>query len=234
MTKVSLAAATFLALAGSANAQGLFSFEEAEGGAFVSGFVGTSAPGDADLSGSGTRLAAEFDASVAYGGSVGYRLPFKYWAYFQPRLELEISSAQSDVSGARLNGTPRTNSGEISSTSFLLNNYNDITWSDRQTLVPFLGGGLGFSRLDLTLADTAVSGNVGLFSINDDATAFTTTLAGGLTWHATDRFEVYGEARYTTVYGVEFDRFAAGSSAAEALEDDMTAVTFTLGARMGF
>jgi opacity protein-like surface antigen len=234
MTKISITAAAFLALAGSGHAQGLFSFDEAEGGAFVSGFAGSSVPGDADLSGAGTRLEAEFDTSAAFGGAIGYRLPFKYWTYFQPRLELEISSARSDLSGAQLNGITRTSSGELSSTSFLFNNYNDITWSDRQTIVPFLGGGLGFSRLDLSASGAAATGGASAFAIDDDTTALTTTFAGGLTWHATDRFEVYGEARYTTVYGAEFEQLAAGSSVTQTLEDDLTAATFTVGARIGF
>ena len=234
MTKYSLTAAVFFALAGGASAQELFSFDEAEGGAYVSGFVGSYDPDDADLFGAGTRLGAEFDTSAAYGGALGYRLPFKYWTYFQPRLELEVSSARSDLSGSRLNAITQTSSGELSSTSFLFNNYNDITWSDRQTIVPFLGGGLGFSRLDLSAAAAPTSGGVTSFAIEDDTTALTTTFSGGLTWHASDRFEVYGEARYTTVYGAEFELVAAGSSAAQALEDDLKAATFTVGARIGF
>ena len=138
------------------------------------------------------------------------------------------------MSEAKLNGIARTASGELSATSFLFNNYNDITWSDRQTVVPFVGGGLGFSRLDLSAASAAVPGGVAAFVIDDDTTALTTTFAGGLTWQATDRFEVYGEARYTTVYGAQFEPVAAGSSATQALEDDLTAATFTVGARIGF
>ncbi len=229
MTKAALAAITCLALAGNAQAQGLFSFDPAEGGAFVSGFAGSSSPGDADLSGAGTRLDAAFDSAAAYGAAAGYRLPFRYWTYFQPRLELEISSTESDVSSARLNGMPRTATGELTRTSFLFNNYNDITWSDGQKIVPFLGGGLGFSQLDLTLSDASAPA----FTINDDTTAFTTTFAGGVTWHATERFELYGEARYTTVYGAAFERLATGAPG-QSLEDDLTAAAFTLGARIGF
>jgi opacity protein-like surface antigen len=196
--------------------------------------VGSSAPGDGDFSGAGVRLEAEFDTSAAFGGAVGYRLPFKYWTYFQPRLELEIASAQSDVSSSRLNGIPLTASGELSSTTFLFNNYNDITWSSGQTFVPFVGGGLGVTRAELSLASAAASGGSAAITIDDDTTALTTTFAAGLTWHATDRFEVYGEARYVTVYGVEFERIATVGSARQALEDDLTAATFTVGARVGF
>jgi len=234
MIKISLAATALVALAGNASAQGLFSFDEADGGLFVSGFVGSSAPGDGDLSGAGTRLEAEFETSAAFGGAVGYRLPFKYWTYFQPRLELEISSAQSDVSGSRLNGNPVLASGELSSTTFLFNNYNDITWLSEQTIVPFLGGGLGFSRLDLSVAGEAAPGGAAAFAFEDDTTALTTTFAGGLTWHAKDQFEIYGEARYTKVYGAEFEQVSVGSFATQAFEDDLTAATFTVGARIGF
>ncbi len=226
MTKATLAAFTCLALAGHAHAQGLFSFDAAEGGAFVSGFVGSSSPGDADLSGANTRLDASFDSAATYGAAVGYRLPFKYWTYFQPRLELEISSTESELSSARLNGLPQTATGDLTTTSFLFNNYNDITWSEGQRIVPFLGGGLGVSQLDLTLSAPTLT-------INDDAAAFTTTFAGGVTWHATERFELYGEARYTTIYGAEFERLATGAPG-QSLEDDLTAATFTLGARIGF
>jgi len=234
MIKISLAAAAFLALAGSAGAQRLFSFEAAEGGAFVSGFAGLSVQGDADLSGAGTRLAAGFDTPAASGGAIGYRLPFKYWTYFQTRLELEISSARPDISSARLNGIPRTASGALSSTSLLFNNYNDITWSQGQKIVPFLGGGLGFSRLDLSLADAPAPGAGAAFAIDDDTTALTTTYAGGLTWHATDRFEIYGEARYATVYAAEFEGVSGGGFPSQSLDDDLTSATFTVGARLGF
>jgi opacity protein-like surface antigen len=234
MIKISLTATAFFVLAGSAGAQGLFALDEAEGGAFVSGFVGSSAPGDADLTGAGTRLGAEFDTSTTYGGAIGYRLPFKYWTYFQPRLELEISSAQSDVSRSRLNDIPLAASGELSATTFLFNNYNDITWSNGQTIVPFVGGGLGVSIVDLSIADAAAPGGISALANDDDTTALTTTFAGGLTWHATNRFEIYGEARYVTVYGANFDSISAGSSANQAFEDDLTATTFTVGARLGF
>lgn len=234
MFKVSLVAGALCALAASASAQGLFSFDAAEGGPFVSGFAGPSVPGDIELSGAGTRLSAGFDTSAAYGGAAGYRMPFRYWTYFQPRLELEISSAKAGVSGTRLNGMPRTGSGELSSTSLLFNNYSDITWSPGQTIVPFLGGGLGVTRLDLSLADAAPSGAGPAFAINDDTSALTTTFAGGLTWHMADRLEVYGEARYVTVYGAEFERLSENGSAAQSLKDDLTAATFTVGARLGF
>ena len=231
MTKPYIAAALACAVfAGSASAQGLFSFDPAEGGAFVSGYVGSASQGDAELGGAMTRLDAGFDSSAAYGAAAGYRLPFKYWTYFQPRLELEVSTSEADISDLRLNGMAGAATGDVSTTYFLFNNYNDITWSEGQRLVPFVGGGLGLAQVDLKLQESGVPGA----TIDDDVTAFATTFAGGLTWHASERFELYGEARYTTVYGAEFDRLATGSLAARPLEDDLDAVTFTVGGRIGF
>lgn len=231
MTKPYIAAALACAVfSGSASAQGLFSFDPAEGGAFVSGYVGSASQGDAELSGAMTRLDAEYDSSAAYGVAVGYRLPFKYWTYFQPRLELEVSTSEADVSDVRLNRAARAATGDVSTTYFLFNNYNDITWSKGQRLVPFVGGGLGVAQIDLNLRETGTPGA----TIDDDVTALATTFAGGLTWHASERFELYGEARYTTVYGAEFDRLTTGSATARPLEDDFDAVSFTVGGRIGF
>lgn len=231
MTKVYLAVAfAFTAVAGSARAEGLFSFDPADGGGYVAGFVGAATPGDAELSGAGANLEAEFDAASTYGVTAGYRLPFKYWTYFQPRLELEISSTEADISDARFNGAPRAIEGEQTTTFFLLNNYNDITWRENQTLVPFLGGGIGVASVDLSLQEAGVPAA----RIDDDTTVLATTFAGGVTWHTSDRIELYGEARYVTIYGAEFDRLEAGSPLVRALEDDLTTATFTLGVRLNF
>lgn len=231
MTKIYLAAALAIsAAAGSASAEGLFAFDAADGGGHVAGFAGAATPGDAELASNGANLDAGFEAASTYGVTAGYRLPFKYWTYFQPRLELEISATGSDLSDARFNGAPRAVTGEQSTTLFLFNNYNDITWRENQTLVPFLGGGIGVANVDLSLQE----GGIPAARIEDDTTALATTFAGGVTWHTSDRIELYGEARYVTIYGAEFDRIEAGNPLARTLEDDLTTATFTLGVRLNF
>ena len=47
---------------------------------------------------------AEIGSDAFYGASVGAKLPFKYWKYFQPRLELEVSYLENDVEGGSFNG----------------------------------------------------------------------------------------------------------------------------------
>ena len=83
----------------------------------MSGFVGGGFPSDATFNGEqapeegvpGTAGAlADIDAEIGsdafYGASVGAKLPFKYWKYFQPRLELEVSYLENDVEGGSFNG----------------------------------------------------------------------------------------------------------------------------------
>lgn len=221
LSKTLLLAASVAALASTATAQGLFSFDPAEGGFFISGHVGAAFPDDAEYKGSqnpdagvpGTPggpaiLDVEFDNAVQFGGSVGYQLPFTYWTYFHPRLELEISHFEADVDGGSLNGGNQVFGGDQSTTSYLLTNYSDIVWSADQRIVPFIGGGIGFSNID---SDTVYTGNPApgappTFAISGDDDAFTTTFGGGLTYRATNTFEIYAEARMTTLYDVGLER----------------------------
>ena len=231
--KTLLSAAALLAATGHASAQGMFSFDPAEGGAYIAGYVGASSFDDGNYAGTGTRLKIDFDTSVVYGGAIGYRLPFKYWTYFQPRLELEVSIAEPDIQGIRLNGAPLDGSGGLEATSVLLNSYNDITWLADQKLVPFIGGGIGFSSLDLNLAGPPLPGASTPVSIKDETTVFTTTFGGGLSWRVNDRYELYGEARYTTMYDADFNSLTAGTTGSQSLSDDPAMASIMFGARVG-
>lgn len=233
-----------------ANAQGLFSFDPAEGGFIVSGYVGTAFPNDAEYSGTqnpetgvpgaagaAANVEAEFDNSTTFGGTIGYQLPFKYWKYFHPRLELEISSFEADVEDGNFNGNDLNFSGEQKVTSYLLNNYSDIVWTENQRWVPFIGGGIGFSNVDANVlyqggAEGAPNPTFGV--VGDDS-AFTTTFGGGLTLRTNAQFELYGEARYTQIYGVELERrFIPTGGFSANVEDDLQHGALIFGARLRF
>lgn len=220
-TRTLLLAASFLAIGNTASAQGLFSFDPAEGGAFVSAHIGSAFPGDAEYKGSQNPAASvpgatgapaivdsEFDNAVQFGASVGYQLPFKYWTYFQPRVELEISHFESDVDSGALNGGNQVFGGDQSTTSYLLTNYSDIIWSDDQRVVPFIGGGIGVSSIDadITYTGNQTAGAPATFAVRGEDEAFTSTFGAGLTYRASDSFELYGEARITTLYDVQLER----------------------------
>jgi Outer membrane protein beta-barrel domain len=214
-------------------AQGLFDRTPAEGGAYITGFVGAVLPDDADLGGEGTRLSVSFEDAAAYGAAVGYRLPFKYLTYLQPRLELEVSAGSVDVSGAQLTASRRTASGDASLIYVFFNSYNDVIWSEDQRIVPFFGGGFGVATIDLSLNDASSAGGATVARTSDDTTAFTTSFAAGAAWRLGGGAEIYGEARYATTYDAKFTRINE-AGIGQGLKDDFSATTLTVGFRRSF
>lgn len=244
-------AATIIAGAVPAHAQGFFDTEPADSGFYISAFLGAGSQGDVDyngiqnpaagapgVAGAPANVSVEFDTDTFFGGAIGYQLPFTYWNVFHPRLELEVSSISgSDVSDGSFNGGQQQFGGDQEILFVLLNNYSDIRWSDTQTIVPFVGGGLGIGQVDADIryaGGGAVSPN---FAVLGDDSGLAGTIAAGLTYEASDQFEVYSEARYYRIEGIELDRrFIAGGADAfnAAVEDDLDGVTWTAGIRARF
>lgn len=246
-----LAVATTFGVSTSAHA-GLFDFDPAPGGAYASGFVGIAFPGDADFDGTQAPAAgvpgaagapaevqADFDSDVYFGGALGVRLPFKYWTYFQPRIELEISHYESDVSSGNFNGGNQTFSGEQSATYFLINNSSDIIWSENQRIVPYFGGGIGIGDFDTDIQYFPNNGTVTAptFAVQDSDSGFATVSTLGATFKATERFDVYVEGRYLKTYGIDAERtfIAGGANGFNAeVDDDPDGFTLTVGTRLNF
>jgi len=248
---VALTALSSALLTSTAHA-GIFDLDPAQGGVFVSGFVGGAFPFDGDFSGTQdpaagvpgivgapANIEADFDTDVAYGGSIGVRLPFKYWKYFQPRLELEVSGFDSDVSEGNFNGGNQSFSGNQGITFFLINNYSDWQWADDQRIVPYFGGGIGLAKVDTNIQYFPNNGiaTEPTFAVQGDETAFATVSSLGLTYKATEKFDIYTEARYFKLYGVDAERtfVAGGASGFSAdVDDDPDGITLTVGARFNF
>jgi len=226
--------------------------DPAEGSVFVSGFVGASFPLDVDfdgtqdpaagvpgVAGADANIEAGFDTDIFYGGSVGARLPFKYWKNFQPRLELEISGFDGDVSGGNFNGGDQVFSGNQGVTFFLINNFSDWQWRDDQLIVPYFGGGIGVANVD---TDIQYFPNNGIatdstFALQGGDTDLATVSAIGLTYKGNERFDVYTEARYWTVYNVDAERtFVAGgvNGFSADVQENIDGITVTVGARINF
>lgn len=234
-------------LASTAHA-GLFDFDPAEGGFYVSGFVGGSFPSDADFEGTqdpadgvpGTEGAsaaveADLDSDVFYGASVGAKLPFKYWKYFQPRLELEVSYQENDVSGGSFNGGNQDFSGFQSTLFVTVNNYSDFIWKEDQRIVPYFGGGLGFGVVDNGILYGPADSAAPTFGVVEEDTGFATISALGVTAKVTDKFDIYTEGRYYKIYGIDADRsFLANDGFSAALDDDPDGFTWTVGTRYNF
>ncbi len=232
---------------------GIFDKTPTDGaGVYVSGFVGVALPSDTDFDGTQNPAAgvpgaaggpasidANLDSDVYFGGAIGGRLPYKFLKTFQPRIELEISHFDSDVSSGDFNGGNQTFSGNQSQTFFLLNSYNDIRWKENQTVVPYIGGGIGVAVVD---SDIQYFPNNGIFTapnfaVQGEDTAFTTVSTAGVTLNASDKFDIYAEGRYIKTYGVDSERRFINNGAngfSADVDDDPDGLAFTVGTRLKF
>ena len=231
---------------------GIFDFDPAPGGVYISGFIGSSFPGDADFegtqapaagvpgaAGAAANIQADLDSATYFGGAIGGRLPFKYWKYFQPRLELEISHTDNDVSSGTFNGGSQTFSGNQSVTYYLINNSSDIIWKENQRIVPYFGGGIGIADFNSDIQYFPNNGvaTVPNFAVQISSSAFTTVSDLGATLKASDQFDVYVEGRYLKTYGLDAERtfIDGGASGFNAdVDDNPDGFSLTVGTRINF
>lgn len=223
---------------------------EDETGFYVSGFIGAGFPGDVELTGTQTPAAgapgiagapaiinADFDNDTTLGVALGYKTPWEFFGLFHTRLELEISTLEADVSNGSFNNGNQPFSGDASIDFFLINNYSDIIWRDDQTIVPFVGGGLGFANVETNILYAGGGATSPNFAARGDDTGLAGTFAAGLTWLTGSDGEVYGEARYYQVRDLEFERRFIGGGADllnARVEDDFDGTSLTFGARYKF
>jgi hypothetical protein len=229
---------------------GIFDTDPAEGGVYVSGFVGISLPselnfegiqapetGSPGAAGAPANVRADLDNDVYFGGAVGARLPFKYWKYFQPRLELELSYTDNSVSEGSFNGGTQTFSGDQSVLFGFLNSSSDIIWEDDQKIVPFIGGGLGFADVDSNILYAGGGATSPNFGVIGSSSNFVTHSSAGLTFKATQKNDLFLEARYYTIYDVDQERrfIADGADIFNAdVDDNVSGFTLTVGTRFNF
>lgn len=248
----SLLAATIIPFFASTAHAGIFDFDPAKGNVYVSGFVGLSLPSDADFTGTQAPavgvpgaagaladIQADLDSDAYFGGAIGARLPFKYWKYFQPRLEAEISYTKSDVSSGSFNGGDQIFTGDQSVTYFLINNSSEIIWNENQKIVPYFGGGIGIADYN---SDIQYFPNNGVateptFAVQNSDSGFTTVSTLGATFKANEKFDLYVEGRYLKTYGIDAERtfIADGASGFNAeVDDDPDGFSLTVGTRLNF
>lgn len=252
LTTLITSAALMTATAAPAHA-GIFDKTPTDGaGPYISAFAGVALPSDADFDGTQNPEAgvpgaigapasidAEFDTDVYFGGAIGTRLPFKFLNTFQPRLELEVSHYDSNVSSGTFNTGNQTFGGDQSQTFFLINSYNDIRWEEDQKIVPYFGGGLGFGVVDTDIRYFPNNGTVTAptFAVQGEDTGFATVSTVGVTLNASEKFDIYTEARYFKTYGIDSERrfIANGNDGFSAeVDDNPDGLAFTVGTRLKF
>lgn len=223
---------------------------EDDTGFYVSGFVGAGFANDAELTGIQNPVAgapgtagapaninAEFDSDSTLGVALGYKTPWEFFGLFNTRLELEYSTLSSDVSNGSFNSGNQSFSGDMDIDFFLINNYSDIIWDDNQTLIPYVGGGLGVANVDANILYAGGGATEPNFVATGEDTGLAGTFAAGLTWLTGTQWEIYGEGRYYQIRDLEFERRFIGGGANllnATVEDDFDGTTFTVGARYKF
>ena len=252
--RIGVALATICAAAAvPAKADGLFNFEPAPSGFYISGFGGASFLQDSSFNGvsdpvagvpgptgvAGTPLDVDLNVSTGLfaGGSIGYQAPFKYWGVFHPRFEIEGSFLSRDIEGGSFNGGNQIFGGDQDVIFVQFNNYSDIKFSEDQRLVPYIGGGLGVAFVDSNVGYFPASATSPTFAVQGDDTAFTSHGAIGLTYKLTPNVEIYSEGRYFRILNVNLDRNFVGGGASllsGIVEDDVDGLTATGGIRIRF
>lgn len=245
MTKFRGAVATLLlaSMAGTVQA-------ETDSGFYVSGFIGLGAPGDAELTGTQNpeagapgvagapaNIGVEYDSDLNFGVAIGYDTGWEFFDIFQPRLELEYSRIDADVSDGAFNAGNQPFSGDTSVDFFLINNYTDIVWQDDQTIIPFFGGGLGIGTIDANILYAGGGATEPNFAARGDDSGLAGTIAAGVTFETADSWDLYGEARYYQIRDIELERrfIAGGADLLNAkVEDDFDGFTFAVGVRRRF
>lgn len=237
------------ALASPAQAEGLFDFDPAPGGVYVSGYGGGNfVPGSffsgvsnsvAGSPGAPVTVNIEYKTGYQYGGAAGAQLPFKYWRVFYPRLELEVSATRLRVKGGSTNGGDQIFSGDQSTTFVLLNNYSDIKWAKNQRIIPYVGGGFGLAllRSDVGYFPATATTPNDTFAVSGKDTAFASHIAGGFSAPFGESGEVYVEGRYTKIYSANLERRFVGGGADvfdARVTDSLNEFTATGGLRWRF
>jgi len=245
-----IAAAISLSILPAASAQGLFSFDPADGGAYISGYGGINFGRDAEFVGEQNPAAGvpgaagapavadvDFGSGRAFGGALGYRLPFRYWSIFQPRLEIEAGTLRQGVDGGSFNGGNQIFGGNQSSTTILINNYSDLIFSENQVITPYIGGGIGVAFVDSNVVYNPPALTAPNFAVTGDDTVFVGTIAAGLSVRVNDNFDLYTEGRYTRTGNLDLQRtfIAGGANGFSAnVEDRLTSLSILGGVRWHF
>lgn len=201
---------------------------ELESGVYASASVGVTSPSDETfegvqaptgtspgMAGAPASIAAEFDEGFTFAGAVGYKIPTRVFGIFQPSVELEYSNASSDVSGGAFNGGNQTFGGDIDVNTFTLNYRSELRLKEKQTVVPFWGGGIGIADVssNVTYFPNNGTANAPTFAVQGSDTALVLHSNVGASIRLNDNIDLEGRVRYQRTSDLDLERrFVADNS----------------------
>lgn len=199
------------------------------GGFYVSGNAGLNYTADADNTGPGLNVESNHDKGFQFAGALGLRFSRDF------RVETEISYRQNDLDSLTVSsaGGPQTGltanaSGDVTSTSLMLNLYGDMdVFADNRgmnLIKPYIMGGIGMTHVS---AD--ISGG-GVKLVDDDDYAFAYQIGVGFGYAFTESTFLDIGYRYHATSDLEFNAANNGPQ----FDTDYNNHTFLVGLRHEF
>ena len=94
--------------------------------------------------------------------------------------------------------TSKVDDGDTTQSSFMLNAYYDFDTDSR--FVPYVGGGIGYTEIDFSSYAVTVAGET-LESDEDGDGAFGYQVKAGISYLASEKIDVFGEAIFSGTSG---------------------------------
>ncbi|WP_417909307.1 outer membrane protein [Candidatus Electronema sp. PJ] len=164
-------------------------------GPYASVHGGIATLNNAEATGYGTTIEFDTDPGLALTGALGY----DFGANF--RMETELGYQQNDIDKINWKGKglSKKASGDISSTSGLLNGYYDFT--NISSVTPFISAGIGLAKVEL--GDVAIGGNN--LPGEADGTAMAYQVGGGFSYELNYNLALDLKYRYLAAVDLELD-----------------------------
>lgn len=206
-----------------------------------SDFIGVQAPeaGVPGMAGAPANVEVDFDTGFSINGAIGYDFDDGLIKFLHTRIELEAGYIETDVGGGVFNGGNQIFGGDISNFTVTAGFQTDIIWSDKQKVVPYFGGGIGIAVVDANINYFPNNGiaTAPTFGVFGSDTGFVSRNQIGVAVKASDRFDIFAEARYTRTGDLDFERrFVAGGADGFSadVEDDIESFGVGIGLRARF
>ena len=181
-------------------------------GLYLTGNIGTSsftsADWKAEVSGSDYKGDLKFDAGTGWELGLGYD-------FGRFRSELSYGNSKNDIKSisAKINGTSADSSasapGDLKINSILINGYLDFPIGKQKKLTPYLGAGIGGSKLDI---DNITVAGEELESANTWLFGYQAKL--GLSYSLNNKINIFGEGIYSAFsdLGAAGEKYGLGSN----------------------
>jgi opacity protein-like surface antigen len=191
------------------------SAQAADKGMYFSGNLGVSILSDADNEQLGIVLESSYDPGLNIGGAIGYN-------FGSVRAEGELTYHSNDIDEISAFGIGAPGDGTVSAISFMVNGYYDFH-RENSSLVPYLGGGIGFANVD---ADMSV---FGIQFADDSATVFAYQFMAGLGFNINPKTTLTAGYRYFATSDPEFN-----DTTGFPFDSEYQAHEFNFGVRFAF